>query len=82
MTRDSTYWRKTRQLTALFLIVWAIVIFIVSWFADVLNAYQFLGFPLGFYMGAQGQMLIFLALIWGYNRAMDRLDAEHGNEDR
>ncbi len=82
MIHDSIYWQKTRRLTFRLLAVWAVVTFVSSWYADRLNDYEFLGFPLGFYMAAQGQMLIFLGIIYYYNRAMDRLDAEHGSKDQ
>lgn len=75
---ESRYWRATRRLTIVLLGIWATLTFTVCWFAEDLNAYVFLGFPLGFYMAAQGQMLIFLALIWVYNRLMDRLEARYG----
>jgi putative solute:sodium symporter small subunit len=72
MPVNSPYWKKTRRLTVLLLLVW-----VFNWYAADLNQYSFLGFPLGFYMAAQGEMLIFLGIIWFYNRAMDRLDAEN-----
>lgn len=78
MSPVSPYWRKTRHLTAMLLVLWIGVTFGLSWFAPELNDYHFLGFPLGFYFAAQGQLLIFLGIIWFYNRRMDRLDAEHG----
>jgi putative solute:sodium symporter small subunit len=57
------------------------VTFGLSWFADWLNHWRFLGFPLGFYMAAQGSLLIYLLLIWIYNRRMRQLDAEFGIDD-
>lgn len=80
MSSVSPYWQKTRQLTLLLLVLWVLVTFVLNWFAPELNQYQFLGFPLGFYMAAQGQLLIYLAIIWYYNRRMDRLDAEYGDK--
>ena len=41
----------------------------------------FLGFPLGFYMAAQGSLFIYLALIWFYNRRMRKLDSDLGIDD-
>lgn len=53
----------------------------LSWFADELNSSSFFGFPLGFYMAAQGSLFIFLALIWFYNRKMRKVDGELGIAD-
>ena len=81
MQLDNPYWKKTQGLTAALLVIWGSVTFILSWYADWLNDWQILGFPLGFYMAAQGSLFIFLLLIWFYNRRMRQLDAEYGIDD-
>ncbi|MDD2885916.1 MAG: DUF4212 domain-containing protein [Dechloromonas sp.] len=73
------YWRKTRRLTIILLLLWLVLTFGVNWFARELNQLDFLGFPLGFYMGAQGALLLYLAIIVYYNRKMRALDAEQDN---
>ncbi|MGV0977364.1 MAG: sodium/substrate symporter small subunit, partial [Azonexus sp.] len=80
VTGDS-YWLKTRRLTFSLLLIWVVVTFGLSWFADELNSSSFFGFPLGFYMAAQGSLIIYLALIWFYNREMRKLDTELGIDD-
>lgn len=75
------YWRKTRLLTLLLLGVWIAVTYIVSWYARELNEIVLFGFPFGFYMGAQGTLLVYLAIVWLYCRAMSRLDAKYRVED-
>lgn len=75
------YWRKTKRLTWRLLAIWIFATFVMNWFARELNAFVFLGFPLGFYMDAQGLLLIYLAIIWFYNRQMRRLEAEYGIDD-
>ena len=75
--RDVLYWRGTRRVTFTLLWVWAFVTFGLNWFAVELNEWIFLGFPLGFYMAEQGDLLIFLLIIWIYNRAMNRLEARY-----
>lgn len=76
-----SYWQKTRRLTLALLLVWIVLTFGLSWFARELNQIHFFGFPLGFYFGAQGALLLYLALIWFYNRKMRALDAEHDIDD-
>jgi putative solute:sodium symporter small subunit len=39
------------------------------------------GFPFAFYMAAQGNLLIYLALIWFYNRRMRKVEDECGIAD-
>ena len=81
MLPAKSYWKKTQQLTVALLVVWVVVTFIFSWFAPWLNQWQFLGFPLGFYMAAQGSIFLYLLMIWIYNRRMRQLDDEFGIDD-
>ena len=81
MPESNAYWRKTRRLTMSLLAVWMVLTFSLGWFAGELNSVVIAGFPLGFYMAAQGALLIYLLIIWFYNRRMKRLDAEYGIED-
>jgi putative solute:sodium symporter small subunit len=81
MKLTDVYWKKTRRLTLVLLVIWVFITFVLSWFSPWLNQWQFLSFPLGFYMAAQGSLLIFLLLIWIYNRRMHQLDAEYGIDD-
>jgi putative solute:sodium symporter small subunit len=48
------YWHKNLLVTSVLLFIWFLVTFVEGWYARELNAYTFLGFPLGFYMSAQG----------------------------
>ena len=75
------YWRKTRSLTLVLLGVWVIITFGFAWFARDLNEFSLFGFPLGFYMAAQGTLVIYLFLIWIYNRRMRKLEERFGIED-
>lgn len=76
-----TYWQKTRQITALLLLIWCLIVFVVNWFARDFNTLQLFGFPLGFYFAAQGELLAFLLIVWIYNRRMNRLDREYGIDE-
>lgn len=81
MILPDAYWKRTRRLTIFLLSLWLGVTFVVNWYAEDLNELILLGFPLGFYMAAQGELLIYLLIIWIYNRQMNRLDAEFGIDD-
>lgn len=72
------YWQRNLRMTALLLATWFVVSFVVSFFARELGEITIMGFPLGFYMGAQGAPLIYLVIIWWYARYMNRLDREYG----
>jgi len=74
------YWRKNLRLTAILLAIWFVVTFVAGYFARELNSVTFFGFPLGFYMGAQGSLIIYVLIIWYYAWYMNRLDSDYGVE--
>ncbi len=82
-TRRATYWRKNLTMTLLLLAVWFVFTFLTSWYARELNSYTIIG-PLGFYLGAQGSLLVYLLIVWIYARRAEQLDAQYesqGDED-
>ena len=76
------YWRRTLTLTCILLIVWFVFTFLTSGFAAQLNSISFLGFPLGFYMSAQGSVIIYVLIVWIYAKCMNRLDERYGNKGK
>ena len=75
--RHREYWRKNVRLTSILLFIWFVVTFVVAWFARELNAFEIIG-PVGFYIGAQGALIVYVLIIWYYARYMNRLDRESG----
>ena len=76
--RDEQHWAKTRNLTIVILIFWAIFSFVLPWYAHDLNSMKFIGFPLGFYFTAQGSLIAFVLMIWIQNWFQDKIDDEFG----
>lgn len=74
--RQRAYWRRNLTLTLTLLSVWFGVTFVGGYYAAELNTVSFLGFPLGFYLFAQGSLLIYLVIIVIYVYAMNRLDRQ------
>ena len=80
--KHNEYWRKNLVITAILFCVWFVVTFVEIWFARELNSgMTFLGFPLAFYMSAQGSLAIYVALIGIYALVMRRLDKEYGVDE-
>lgn len=75
--RHKEYWRKNLTITAILLFVWFLVTYVEAWYARELNQFSFLGFPFGFYMSAQGSLIIYVVLIGIYAWYMNRLDKEY-----
>jgi putative solute:sodium symporter small subunit len=76
--KHKEYWQRNLRVTAILLAIWFVVTFVFSYFARELNEISFLGFPLGFYFGAQGALIIYVLIIWFYARYMNKLDTEYG----
>ena len=77
--QKKSYWRYNITLTSILLIIWFVVTYLVSglWAAS-LNQFSFLGFPLGYYMAAQGSLAIFVIEIAVYAYLMNKLDLKYG----
>lgn len=76
--RHKAYWKRTLRITGVLLAAWFVVTFVVSYFARELSRLSLFGIPFGFYMGAQGALLIYLLIIWIYVKYMNALDREFG----
>lgn len=75
---DGIWWRKTKILMITGLTIWALAGFGVHYFVNELNTITFIGFPLGFYMAAQGSLIIFVALIFWFSARQDAIDRDYG----
>lgn len=72
------HWRKTRALMIVHLSIWFIFAFVVHWFASGLNSVKFIGFPLGYYMAAQGSLFVFVVQLFVFVKQQDAIDREFG----
>ncbi len=73
------YWSYNLRLTVILLVIWFVVAYLLAGvFAGTLNKVSFLGFPLGYYMAAQGSLAIFVIEIALYARLMNKKDLEFG----
>ncbi|KRD26789.1 MULTISPECIES: DUF4212 domain-containing protein [Acidovorax] len=68
------------KLKAGLLLLWALVSFGATYFARDLQVLVFGGWPLGYWIAAQGAVLVFIGIVVAYGWAMNRFerqDAEH-----
>ena len=68
------YWKKVRSLTLVLLVLWVSINFSVIFFARELAGLMLFGWPVSFYMAAQGTLLIYLLIIGGYALSVNRLE--------
>ncbi len=71
------YWQKNLRITAILMLIWFVVTFVVTYFARDLS-FTFFGWPFSFWVGAQGALVVYVLIIGFYARYMNRLDVEHG----
>lgn len=79
-TAEVRLWARTRRLTLGLLLLWLFVSLAGPWFARALNDWQVFGFPAGYWIAAQGALLVFLAItvvcIWQMERFEARYEAD------
>jgi putative solute:sodium symporter small subunit len=81
-TQLDAYWRDNLRIIGILLVIWFIVSYLPVFFVSQLNQLEILtGFPLGYYMGSQGSLIVFVVLIFYYAWYMARLDAKYGLDD-
>ena len=77
-----SYWQRNLRLIAVCLFIW----FVVSYgfgmlLVEPLNTIRLGGYKLGFWFAQQGSIYTFVALVFYYAHAMNKLDAEFGVEE-
>lgn len=74
------YWKKTLRLTLWLLALWFSATFCVVYFARELDRVNLFGWPLSFYMAAQGSLLVYLAIVMLYTARMGRADKQFSDQ--
>lgn len=72
---NPAYWRGNLRLIIPLLLIWLVVILTPPLLAPILNQFQILtGFPLGYYVTAQGALIVFVFIIIFYAWRAGKLD--------
>ena len=77
-SQKAIHWQRTKNLMIVHLVIWFIFAFVVHWFASQLNHYSIFDFPLGFYMAAQGSLIVFVVQLFIFSKQQDKIDRECG----
>ena len=82
MADDNTeaHWNRTKSLMFKFLAAWLFFGYLIHFFVVPLNAIKIpiLGFPLGFYMAAQGSLIAFVVMLFLFAKQQDAIDRKYG----
>ena len=75
--KHKEYWRRNVRITMILLAIWAVVTYVIGFYARELS-FNFFGWPFSFWVGAQGALVVYVAIIAYYAWYMNKLDAEYG----
>ena len=78
--KEEAHWAKTSRLMFTHLGVWFFFGFVIHMFVVPLNkiTIPILNFPLGFYMAAQGSLIVFVVMLFMFAKQQDKIDREFG----
>ena len=77
-SKHEAHWADTSRLTLITLALWFLFSILIHAFGQALNSISFLGFPLGYYMAAQGSLLAFVIIIFWSSSSQEKIDEKHG----
>jgi putative solute:sodium symporter small subunit len=77
---EEAHWQKTTRLMFIHLGVWFFFGYVIHMFVVPLNKIiiPILGFPLGFYMAAQGSLIVFVVMLFMFAKQQNAIDREFG----
>ena len=78
MSNKEKHWEKTKMHMIVTLCLWAFFSMVVFLFGYEINSYKFLGYPLAYYMTAQGSLLAFVLIIFWFANKQEKIDEEFG----
>ena len=78
MSNKERHWEKTKGLMIITLAIWFVFSIVIFMFGEGLNNSSFLGYPLAYYMCAQGSIVIFVVLIFWFANRQEKIDEEFG----
>ncbi len=76
------YFREKTTYMVIYFIIWAIVSYGVVLFAEPLSDVYFNGFPLHYFMGAQGALATFIILLFVNAIVGDKIDKKYGIDEK
>lgn len=78
--RPGAFWVRSRSLTVWLLALWFLSTLVTVFFARELGRINLFGWPVSFYMAAQGLPLLYLGIVAFHARRMHRLEKTLGED--
>ena len=82
MSNKDAYWAKTKNHMIITLVLWVFFSLVIFMFGTELNTMSFLGYPLAYYMTAQGSLLAFVIMLFWCTGKQEDIDEEFGYSER
>ena len=82
MANKDAYWAKTKSHMIVTLVLWFFFSMVIFMFGTELNTMSFLGYPLAYYMTAQGSLLAFVIMLFWCTGKQESIDEEFGYAER
>ena len=82
MSNKDAYWAKTKNLMIVTLVFWFFFSIVLFMFGTELNTLSFLGYPLAYYMTAQGSLLAFVIMLFWTANKQEKIDEEFGYSEK
>jgi|TARA_B100001142_G_C14007166_1_gene528944 putative solute:sodium symporter small subunit len=78
MSNKERHWEKTKGHMLMTLALWFFFSIVIFLFGAEINSMSFLGYPLAYYMTAQGSLLAFVIIIFWFANRQEKIDEEFG----
>ena len=78
MSNKEKHWEKSKNHMMITLVIWFFFSTVIFMFGAEINSMTFLGYPLAYYMTAQGSLLAFVLLIFWFASKQEDIDEECG----
>jgi len=78
MSNKEKHWEKSKNHMIVTLVIWFFFSTVIFMFGAEINSMSFLGYPLAYYMTAQGSLLAVVVLIFWFANKQEGIDDECG----
>ena len=82
MSNKEKHWEKSKNHMIITLVIWFFFSTVIFMFGAEINSMTFLGYPLAYYMTAQGSLLAFVIMLFWTANKQEKIDEEHGFSER
>ena len=82
MANKDAYWAKTKNHMIVTWGLWFFFSLVIFMFGSEMNTMSFLGYPLAYYMTAQGSLLAFVVMLFWCTSKQESIDEEFGYAER